>query len=178
MEDSCPCTFPSRLRYILVRVNDLQTKELFWIRLSQFSLERYTGYRFPVAPQFSTVSSELMANGTENNGNDLFFSTLVLERGMTATWGWIANYFSPGSDQHRGWFQSSLLTSVAANGRAPYKTVLTHGFVLDEKGYKMSKSLGNTIDPKEVGAVLYSCSASSVCRRFCSRNLSCVGNLW
>lgn len=55
-----------------------------------------------------------------------------------------------GSDQHRGWFQSSLLTSVAANGHAPYKTVLTHGFVLDEKGYKMSKSLGNTLDPIEV----------------------------
>ncbi|CAM9852006.1 unnamed protein product, partial [Sphacelaria rigidula] len=55
-----------------------------------------------------------------------------------------------GSDQHRGWFQSSLLTSVAANGHAPYKTVLTHGFVLDEKGYKMSKSLGNTLDPMQV----------------------------
>ncbi|XGV94880.1 MAG: isoleucine--tRNA ligase [Leptolyngbya sp. BL-A-14] len=52
-----------------------------------------------------------------------------------------------GSDQHRGWFQSSLLTSVAVNGCAPYKTVLTHGFVLDEQGYKMSKSLGNVVDP-------------------------------
>lgn len=59
-------------------------------------------------------------------------------------------YNAPGSDQHRGWFQSSLLTSVAASGHAPYKTVLTHGFVLDEKGYKMSKSLGNTLDPIEV----------------------------
>lgn len=47
----------------------------------------------------------------------------------------------------RGWFQSSLLTSIATNGIAPYKTVLTHGFVLDEKGNKMSKSLGNTVDP-------------------------------
>ena len=52
-----------------------------------------------------------------------------------------------GSDQHRGWFQSSLLTSVATHNIAPYKTVLTHGFVLDEQGRKMSKSLGNTIDP-------------------------------
>ncbi|PNW39403.1 UNVERIFIED_CONTAM: isoleucine--tRNA ligase, partial [Euhalothece sp. KZN 001] len=52
-----------------------------------------------------------------------------------------------GSDQHRGWFQSSLLTSVATQGVAPYKTVLTHGFVLDEKGYKMSKSMGNVVDP-------------------------------
>ena len=55
-----------------------------------------------------------------------------------------------GSDQHRGWFQSSMLTSVATKGRAPYKTVLTHGFVLDENGRKMSKSLGNVVDPNDV----------------------------
>ena len=58
-----------------------------------------------------------------------------------------ADMYLEGSDQHRGWFQSSLLTSVATNGIAPYKTVLTHGFVLDEKGLKMSKSIGNIIDP-------------------------------
>ncbi|WP_036485662.1 isoleucine--tRNA ligase [Myxosarcina sp. GI1] len=52
-----------------------------------------------------------------------------------------------GSDQHRGWFQSSLLTSVAVNDIAPYKTVLTHGYVVDEQGRKMSKSLGNGVDP-------------------------------
>ena len=52
-----------------------------------------------------------------------------------------------GSDQHRGWFHSSLLESVGTNGYAPYKNVMTHGFVLDEKGYKMSKSLGNVVDP-------------------------------
>ena len=55
-----------------------------------------------------------------------------------------------GSDQHRGWFQSSLLTSVATTGKAPYKTVLTHGFVLDGEGRKMSKSLGNVVLPQEV----------------------------
>ncbi|MDP8964514.1 MAG: isoleucine--tRNA ligase [Cyanobacteriota bacterium] len=55
-----------------------------------------------------------------------------------------------GSDQHRGWFQSSLLTSVATNETAPYKKVLTHGFALDEQGRKMSKSLGNVVDPKIV----------------------------
>ena len=59
-----------------------------------------------------------------------------------------ADLYLEGSDQHRGWFQSSLLTSVASRGKAPYKTVLTHGFVLDEKGYKMSKSMGNVVDPK------------------------------
>jgi len=55
-----------------------------------------------------------------------------------------------GSDQHRGWFQSSLLTSVAMHGRAPYAQVLTHGFTVDEKGRKMSKSLGNTIVPQKI----------------------------
>ena len=55
-----------------------------------------------------------------------------------------------GSDQHRGWFQSSLLTSVMLYGKAPYKSVLTHGFVLDESGRKMSKSLGNVVDPNTV----------------------------
>ena len=58
-----------------------------------------------------------------------------------------ADLYLEGSDQHRGWFQSSLLTSVAVNGHAPYRRVLTHGFVLDEKGRKMSKSLGNVVDP-------------------------------
>ena len=61
-----------------------------------------------------------------------------------------ADMYLEGSDQHRGWFQSSLLTGVAAEGVAPYKTILTHGFVLDEKGYKMSKSLGNVVDPRLV----------------------------
>ena len=61
-----------------------------------------------------------------------------------------ADLYLEGSDQHRGWFQSSLLTSVAVNNQAPYKTVLTHGFVLDEKGFKMSKSLGNVVNPMEV----------------------------
>ena len=55
-----------------------------------------------------------------------------------------------GSDQHRGWFQSSLLTSVAAQGRAPYRCVVTHGFVLDGKGNKMSKSLGYVMSPEDI----------------------------
>jgi isoleucyl-tRNA synthetase len=61
--------------------------------------------------------------------------------------GYPADLYLEGSDQHRGWFQSSLLTSVAVNGQAPYRRVLTHGFTLDEKGRKMSKSLGNVVDP-------------------------------
>ncbi len=55
-----------------------------------------------------------------------------------------------GSDQHRGWFHSSLLESCGTRGRAPYDVVLTHGFTLDDNGRKMSKSLGNTVEPQKV----------------------------
>ncbi|MHB1419646.1 MAG: isoleucine--tRNA ligase [Bacillota bacterium] len=63
---------------------------------------------------------------------------------------WPADLYLEGSDQHRGWFNSSLSTSVATKGTAPYRAVLTHGYVVDEKGRKMSKSMGNGIDPLEV----------------------------
>jgi len=63
---------------------------------------------------------------------------------------WPADMYLEGSDQHRGWFQSSLLASVGARGAAPYGTVLTHGFVVDGSGKKMSKSLGNVIAPQEI----------------------------
>ena len=62
----------------------------------------------------------------------------------------IADLYLEGTDQHRGWFHSSLLQASGTKGRAPYKGVLTHGFTLDEKGMKMSKSLGNTILPEDV----------------------------
>ncbi|CAH9142186.1 unnamed protein product [Cuscuta epithymum] len=61
-----------------------------------------------------------------------------------------ADLYLEGTDQHRGWFQSSLLTSIASKGKAPYCGVITHGFVLDERGLKMSKSLGNVVDPRTV----------------------------
>lgn len=63
---------------------------------------------------------------------------------------WPAELYLEGTDQHRGWFQTSLLTSVAAFEKAPYKTVLTHGFIVDAEGKKMSKSLGNVIAPQEI----------------------------
>ncbi len=63
---------------------------------------------------------------------------------------WPATLYLEGSDQHRGWFQSSLLESCGTRGRAPYDEVLTHGFVLDEHGRKMSKSLGNVVSPQDV----------------------------
>lgn len=64
--------------------------------------------------------------------------------------GFPADLYLEGSDQHRGWFQSSLKTSLAISGEAPYKQVLTHGFTVDSQGRKMSKSIGNTISPQEV----------------------------
>ena len=67
---------------------------------------------------------------------------------------WPANIYLEGSDQHRGWFQSSLLTGCAIDGRAPYDSLLTHGFTVDAQGRKMSKSLGNTILPQKVADTL------------------------
>jgi isoleucyl-tRNA synthetase len=63
---------------------------------------------------------------------------------------WPADLYLEGSDQHRGWFQSSLIEACGTRGRAPYKAVLTHGFFMDEEGRKMSKSLGNVIAPQEI----------------------------
>lgn len=72
--------------------------------------------------------------------------TVLLERGL----GKPADLYLEGSDQHRGWFQSSLLTGVAIDKRAPYRQCLTHGFTVDEHGRKMSKSLGNGIEPQDI----------------------------
>lgn len=72
----------------------------------------------------------------------------VLERRADLTWP--ADMYLEGSDQHRGWFHSALLTAAGTRGRAPYKSVLTHGFVVDGKGEKMSKSKGNVIAPSEI----------------------------
>ena len=71
--------------------------------------------------------------------------SVLAERGLPE-----ADMYLEGSDQYRGWFQSSLLTSVATKGKAPYKEVLTHGYTVDEQGRKMSKSIGNVIAPQEI----------------------------
>ena len=71
--------------------------------------------------------------------------SVVAERGLPE-----ANLYLEGSDQYRGWFQSSMLTSVATKGKAPYKEVLTHGYTVDEQGRKMSKSVGNVVAPQEI----------------------------
>jgi isoleucyl-tRNA synthetase len=74
----------------------------------------------------------------------------TLESGRWPDLQWPADLYLEGSDQHRGWFQSSLLQSCGTRGRAPYNAVLTHGFTMDAKGMKMSKSLGNTINPLDL----------------------------
>ncbi len=74
----------------------------------------------------------------------------VLEPREGTDLAWPADVYLEGSDQHRGWFHSSLLESCGTRGRAPYKIVITHGFTLDEQGRKMSKSLGNSVAPQDV----------------------------
>ncbi|PIE75220.1 MAG: isoleucine--tRNA ligase [Deltaproteobacteria bacterium] len=90
----------------------------------------------------------------ESNILDVWFDSGVSHAAVlderTDELSWPADLYLEGSDQHRGWFHSSLLTAVANKGNAPYKSVLTHGFVVDGKGRKMSKSVGNVIAPKEV----------------------------
>ncbi|MBM3269371.1 MAG: isoleucine--tRNA ligase [Candidatus Sericytochromatia bacterium] len=83
---------------------------------------------------------------------DVWFDSGVTHEAVCAArgLGWPVDLYLEGSDQYRGWFQSSLLTAVATRGAAPYRMVVTHGFALDEQRRKMSKSLGNVVDPLEV----------------------------
>nr|WP_246841481.1 isoleucine--tRNA ligase [Chroococcidiopsis sp. TS-821] len=107
-------------------------------------------------------TEELLPESYRNNGRSYRKGTDTMDVWFDSGSSWAAvlqqrpelrypaDMYLEGSDQHRGWFQSSLLTSVAVNGCAPYKTVLTHGFTVDEQGRKMSKSLGNGIEPEVV----------------------------
>ena len=94
------------------------------------------------APQYEKVTDIL----------DVWFDSGVTHEGVLLARGFgkPADLYLEGSDQHRGWFQSSLLTGVAIDKHAPYKQCLTHGFTVDEKGRKMSKSLGNGIEPQDI----------------------------
>jgi len=88
---------------------------------------------------------------------DVWFDSGSTHAGVLKTRGDLAfpaDLYLEGSDQYRGWFNSSLITSVAVNGVAPYRGILSHGFTLDGEGRKMSKSLGNTIDPLQVCSTL------------------------
>ncbi|KAF9126533.1 hypothetical protein BGW39_006553 [Mortierella sp. 14UC] len=109
-------------------------------------------------------TEELLAPEYRNDGNtyrkgtdtmDVWFDsgtswTMIEDKMPRPDLPFVADVYCEGSDQHRGWFQSSLLTSVALTGKAPFGTLITHGFLLDAKGFKQSKSLGNTVDPAVV----------------------------
>jgi len=88
----------------------------------------------------------------ENNILDVWFESGASHNvlGKREDLPWPSDLYVEGHDQYRGWFNSSLFVGVAAKGRSPYKTVITHGFVLDEQGRGMSKSLGNFIEPEEI----------------------------
>ena len=91
----------------------------------------------------------------EANILDVWFDSGSSHEAVLPRWKelrWPADIYLEGSDQHRGWFHSSLLVGIGTRGRAPFDQVLTHGFVVDEQGRKMSKSLGNTIAPQDVMA--------------------------
>ena len=107
---------------------------------------------------FNLEPSELLGDDAANYDKvvdtlDVWFDSGVTHQAVLEARDYLqspADLYLEGSDQHRGWFQSSLLTGVAINGKAPYKTALTHGFVVDAKGKKMSKSIGNTVEPQKV----------------------------
>ncbi len=84
---------------------------------------------------------------------DVWFDSGVCHAAVQAKRGYknsVADIYLEGSDQHRGWFNTSMLSSMATNGKPPFKALITHGFVMDSQGRKMSKSLGNVVDPNEV----------------------------
>lgn len=99
----------------------------------------------------TSIPSASEADGSGGDIFDVWFESGVSWAAVLEPRGeYPADLYLEGSDQHRGWFQTSLIPSVALHNRAPYKTVLTHGFVMDGQGRPMSKSLGNVISPAEV----------------------------
>lgn len=134
-----------------------------WVKYSAEELLP-KGFVCPKCGNHSQTSQSSTSNGAdvkkahfrkENDIMDVWFDSgiswrAVVEKRSDELGTTPVEMYLEGSDQHRGWFQSSLLTSVATEGKAPYKTVLTHGFVFGEDGRKMSKSLGNYIRPDDI----------------------------
>ncbi|MBQ7197189.1 MAG: isoleucine--tRNA ligase [Synergistaceae bacterium] len=135
---------PDRIRMLAEKVKDSPDGTSIWWRES---LENLFGEK--------ACCDHCGSHNVEKDSNilDVWFDSGVSHMSvLNERFGlqWPADMYLEGSDQHRGWFQSSLLTAVAIKGQAPYKQVLTHGFTLDGEGRKMSKSLGNTTAPQEV----------------------------
>lgn len=135
---------PDRIRILAEKVKDAPDGSSIWWSKS---LEELFGEK--------AVCDKCGSRNVEKDSNilDVWFDSGVSHMSvLNDRFGlfWPAEMYLEGSDQHRGWFQSSLLTAVAIKNHAPYKQVLTHGFTLDGDGRKMSKSLGNTIEPREI----------------------------
>ncbi|NYV27543.1 isoleucine--tRNA ligase [Streptobacillus felis] len=132
---------------IMSRVIDLVEKEgtdIWW----KYSAEEIIGEELLAKHNLKDIELR-----KEKSILDVWFDSGVTHRAVLRPRGYNirpVDLYLEGSDQHRGWFQSSLLTSVASTYDAPYKKLLTHGFVMDGQGRKMSKSLGNTITPKDI----------------------------
>ena len=131
---------------IMERVIDLVSKEgtnIWW----KYSAREIIGEE--LINKFNLKDIEIRK---EQSILDVWFDSGVSHRSVVVERGYQrpVDLYLEGSDQHRGWFQSSLLTSVASTFDAPYKKILTHGFVMDGQGRKMSKSIGNTIGPKDI----------------------------
>ncbi|CAM3088209.1 isoleucine--tRNA ligase [Streptobacillus ratti] len=132
---------------IMARVIDLVEKEgtdIWW----KYSAEEIIGEELLFKHNLKGVELR-----KEQSILDVWFDSGVSHRAVLRPRGYNirpVDLYLEGSDQHRGWFQSSLLTSVASTFDSPYKKLLTHGFVMDGQGRKMSKSLGNTITPKDI----------------------------
>ena len=135
-------------RDILNRIIEIVKKEgtIAWVK---YSAEELIGEE--LLEKYNLKGVELRK---ETNIMDVWFDSGVSHRSVLETRGSLlhrpADLYLEGSDQHRGWFQTSLLTSIGSTFDAPYKKILTHGFVNDGQGRKMSKSLGNTVSPEDV----------------------------
>ncbi len=129
------------------RIEEGRMAELFpagWLESKGLSLDDLEPQRDILDVWFDsgTTHAHVMRAENERDGENSRFHRTDGKRPADVYW--------EGSDQHRGWFHSSLLESVASYGEAPYETVLTHGFVVDGKGMKMSKSIGNGVEPQEL----------------------------
>ena len=136
-------------------VEDQQIMEKVYAEFEQHGadiwFEKEASYFLPADLKCSSCGGKNFVK--ENDILDVWFDSGVSHAAVLESredLNWPADLYLEGSDQHRGWFHSSLLTAVGTRQQAPYKAVLTHGFVVDAEGHKMSKSLGNVIAPSEV----------------------------
>jgi isoleucyl-tRNA synthetase len=124
-----------------------------WFKLAPAQLlEGYDASRDAGAPDWVRAPGALSGLRRSDDIFDVWFESgsswnaVLRERGL----GYPADLYLEGSDQHRGWFQTSLLPALGATGQAPFRTLLTHGFIVDAQGMKMSKSLGNTLEVEDL----------------------------